>query len=310
MNEFTRRRFLKAVSLLPLAIPGSTAGVQAPGRQFLSFSTLGCPDWDLARILTFASANKYNGIEIRGLQRQLDLTQCPEFKDAAAIKDTRQRAEDHNIKIVNLGSSAALHHTAKEQRQQSLDEAKRYIELAGALKCPYVRVFPDKLPKDDTRAAVIELIIQGLQYLGDFAKGTGVTVLLESHGDVVYIADLEKIMHEVNSRRVALIWDIANMWLVTKEAPVSVFQRLGRFIRHVHIKDAVMAGDGKPDFDVLPGRGIIPLADAVSILFKNNYRGYYSFEWEKLWHPEIEAPETALADFPVAMQKLFKNQPV
>lgn len=310
MNEFSRRRFLKVVSLLPLSISGRATGVQAPAKPLLSFSTLGCPDWDFAQILTFASANKYTGIEIRGLQQQLDLTLCPEFRDVAAIKDTWRRVEEHNIKIVNLGSSAALHHTAKEQRQQSLDEAKRYIELAAALKCPFVRVFPDKLPKDDTRAAVIELIIQGLQYLGDFAKGTGVTVLLESHGDVVYITDLEKIMNDVNSRRVALIWDIANMWQVTKEAPASVFQRLGRFIRHVHIKDAVVAADGKPDYNVLTGRGAIPLADAVSVLFKNNYRGYYSFEWEKRWHPEIAPPEIALADFPVAMQKLFQNQPV
>jgi hypothetical protein len=30
------------------------------------------------------------------------------------------------------------------------------------------------------------------------------------------------------------------------------------------------------------------------------------FEWEKLWHPELEDPETALADYPVAMKKHFK----
>ena len=40
---------------------------------------------------------------------------------------------------------------------------------------------------------------------------------------------------------------------------------------------------------------------------KDGYKGYYSFEWEKLWHPELEDPETALADYPVAMKKHFSD---
>ena len=27
------------------------------------------------------------------------------------------------------------------------------------------------------------------------------------------------------------------------------------------------------------------------MLVKNDYKGYYCFEWEKKWHPEIEEPE-------------------
>ncbi|RYG31354.1 MAG: sugar phosphate isomerase/epimerase, partial [Chitinophagaceae bacterium] len=35
------------------------------------------------------------------------------------------------------------------------------------------------------------------------------------------------------------------------------------------------------------------------------YQGYYSFEWEKLWHPEIEEPEAALAQYPAEILKYF-----
>ncbi|MBX3242614.1 MAG: sugar phosphate isomerase/epimerase [Chitinophagaceae bacterium] len=302
MNNFTRRRFLQLMSAAPLL--SATEPYRRKKKVLLSFSTLGCPDWDYARIVRFAAENHYRGIEIRGIQRQTDLTQRPEFSSAGAIRDTRRRAEDHNVKIINLGSSAALHHTGKAERQKNIDEAKRYIEIASELKCPYIRVFPNNLPKDDSRAAVIELIIQGLQQLGEFARSTGVTVLLESHGDVVYITDLEKIMNDVNSRQVALVWDIANMWSVTREPVSGVYQRLSRFIRHVHIKDAAIQPDGKMRYQLL-GRGDIPVGAAIELLYKNGYKGYYSFEWEKLWHPEIEEPEIALADFPVSIKKYF-----
>jgi len=35
-----------------------------------------------------------------------------------------------------------------------------------------------------------------------------------------------------------------------------------------------------------------------------NYDGFVSFEWEKYWHPEIEAPGVALPDFIDAIRKL------
>jgi predicted xylose isomerase-like sugar epimerase len=53
------------------------------------------------------------------------------------------------------------------------------------------------------------------------------------------------------------------------------------------------------------GQGEVPIFEAVDALSKSGYKGYYSFEWEKLWHPELEDPETALADYPLAMKKHF-----
>ena len=35
----------------------------------------------------------------------------------------------------------------------------------------------------------------------------------------------------------------------------------------------------------------------IQALVKLGYRGYYNFEWEKRWHPEIEEPEVAFAQF-------------
>jgi hypothetical protein len=35
----------------------------------------------------------------------------------------------------------------------------------------------------------------------------------------------------------------------------------------------------------------------VAVLAKAGYTGYYSFEWEKRWHPEIEDPEVAFPHY-------------
>ncbi|MBC8033069.1 MAG: hypothetical protein H7Y03_02925, partial [Chitinophagaceae bacterium] len=55
---------------------------------------------------------------------------------------------------------------------------------------------------------------------------------------------------------------------------------------------------------VLIGKGVAPLKAAITALDKAAFKGFYSFEWEKLWHPEIEEPELALASYPTAITEL------
>jgi sugar phosphate isomerase/epimerase len=104
---------------------------------------------------------------------------------------------------------------------------------------------------------------------------------------------------------VGLVWDIVNMWSVTKEAPSAVYGVLKKFIRHTHIKDLNLV-NGKEQYTLL-GKGESPIFEGVDTLRKDGYKGYYSFEWEKLWHPELPEPEIALAAYPKTMKEHFKK---
>jgi sugar phosphate isomerase/epimerase len=80
-----------------------------------------------------------------------------------------------------------------------------------------------------------------------------------------------------------------------KEEPEDTVRQLGRYIRHTHLKDSVPAGSDRRY--VLTGTGQVPVQRQIEALVKIGYRGFYSFEWEKRWHPEIEEPEVAFAQF-------------
>lgn len=305
MNHFTRRDFLKTAGLISAASAGFSFSAFKKSKPLLSFSTLGCPDWTLKDTIDFASANGYTGIEIRGILRELDLTKCPEFNSAENINSTLKMMEDKSLKFVNLGSSTNLHLPEGTERKKQIDDGKRFIDLAQQLACPYIRVFPNNFPKDQDRNATMDLISKGLIELGNYAKGSEVKVLMETHGEVVYTADIEKIMKASEHPQVGLIWDALNMWTITKESPIMVYEKLKKYIYHTHIKNAILA-DGKINY-VLLDKGEVPIFEAIDALEKGGYKGYYSFEWEKLWHPEIEAPEVALADYPKAMARHFSK---
>jgi sugar phosphate isomerase/epimerase len=305
MKKYSRRNFLQNTGgFLALATMGNKTDFKKD-KVLLSFSTLGCPDWSFEKIVNFAAENGYDGLEIRTIQRQMDLPKCSEFRSSEKIAATMQFLKDKGIRIANLGSSAAMHYAEAKERQKNIDEAKRFIDLAQKLNCPYIRVFPNDFPENQDHNKTIDLIATGLLELGNYAKGSDVAVLLESHGQVVKSDDLETIMRAAEHKHVGLIWDIVNMWSVTKEPPGEVYQRLKKYIRHTHIKDLKIV-DGKEQYTLL-GKGETPIFDAIDALTKGGYEGYFSFEWEKLWHPEIAEPEIALAEYPKTMKAHFKN---
>ena len=303
MKISTRKEFLKtSAALLACAFAGSAFDLKKT-KPPLSFSTLGCPDWEFQKITDFAVQHNYTGIEIRGLLHEMDLTKCNEFNTAENRSATMRMMKEKGLRFVDLGSSANMHVADATERKKNLDDARRFIDLAQQINCPFVRVFPNGFPKDQDRNQTMDLIAKGLLELGDYAKGSNVSVLMETHGDVTKTDDLDQIMKMAQHQHTGLVWDVTNMWTITKEPPVEVYKKLKKYIRHTHIKDAKLV-DGKVQY-VLMGQGEVPIFEAIDALAKGGYKGYYSFEWEKLWHPEIAEPEIALADYSKVMKKHF-----
>lgn len=306
MEPSTRREFLQSSAILLTSVMISPSFKAVGYKPRLSFSTLGCPDWEFSKIIDFAAANHYEGIEARGIKRELYLPKCNEFSSAENIKTTMQMMEDKGLKFSDLGSSAAMHFPEGAEREKNIDEGKRFIDLAQQLECPFVRVFPNIFPKGQEKNATLDLIAKGLLTLGDYAKGSKVTVLVESHGDLVHVDDLEKVMKLAENQHTGMVWDIVNMWGITKAPPGKAYDRLRKYIRHTHIKDAKIK-DGKMSY-VFLGDGDTPVFEGIDALAKGGYNGYFSFEWEKMWHPEIAEPELAIADFSKKMIAHFNKR--
>jgi sugar phosphate isomerase/epimerase len=304
MFNLTRRRFLQSSGMIAAAGMFRVPEFPVAKTPKISFSTLGCPDWDLDKIIRFAVEHKYNGIEVRGILRELDLPKIPAFATDTAIRETTAKIKDVGLRIASMDSSAALHHKDQAERTKALDEAKRFIELAHKTGAPNVRVFPNSFPKEISKEEAMQLMTAGLSELGGVAKGSGVSVVMETHGDLVHAADVEAVISKADHQEaIGLVWDVSNMWNVTKESPALVYSKLKRWIKHIHLKDLKKVGD-KEEYTLF-GEGEVPVFEAIDLLMKDGFSGYYSFEWEKLWHPEIMEPEIAIAQFSKKMHEYF-----
>jgi sugar phosphate isomerase/epimerase len=303
MKTITRRQFAHSLAgtiAAPAILGAASRAADKTKRLPLAFSTLGCPKWDWKQILDQASQLGYAALELRGILNEMDLPKSPQFT-GAKLAESLNDLSALGLKVSDLGASARLGEPDPTRRQAQLDEARRFIDLAHKLKSPYVRVFGGALQKGQTMEDATNLIVAGFKELHQHAKGSGVTLVIESHDEFTTSQSLLAILKGANLPTAALLWDAHHTFVSGKEQPDLTFKQLGKFTRHTHLKDSRPEGTGRRY--VLVGTGEVPVKETVKVLAKSDYRGYYCFEWEKRWHPEIEDPEIAFPHYAKVMRE-------
>ena len=302
MSTLTRRQFVQRSAMIAMSSSFLSASSSSAERLPIGFSTLGCPAWEWLKILDFAQQNGFEAVELRGMLGTMDLPARPEFAPDR-IAQSKKEVAAHGLRISCVSSSAELHETDPAKYEQQLADARRFIDLASALGAPYVRVFGNNIVGERDKA--IEHVGKALKQLGEYAGPKGVTVIIESHGDFHDTPTLRGVLESANSPHVGLLWDAHHTFVEGKEDPAFTVNQLGKYIRHTHLKDSVPQGDDV--HYVLTGRGTVPVKRQVEELIKIGYGGSYSFEWEKVWHPDIEEPEIAIADYARVVMQYFKD---
>src|SRR5436309_3360161 len=168
MSAISRRRVLGTLAA-SLGAPALLRAAKSPRRLPIAFSTLGCPGWTWPTVLDQADRLGYSGIELRGIQGDMDLPKRPELTGSARAQ-SRRDLQSRGLVITHLGGSA-----------------------------------------------------------------------------------------------------------------------------HMHLKDP--KPEGNDHRYVLTGTGVVPVKEQVRVLATNGYKGFYCYEWEKKWHPEIEEPEVAFPHY-------------
>jgi sugar phosphate isomerase/epimerase len=295
--DLDRRKFLAALGA-GLAAPAILRAAARAKRYPIAFSTLGCPAWAWTTVLDQAERLGYSAIELRGVAGEMDLPKVPELA-GSRLADSRREVAARGLVISDLGASAHMHDKDPAAREKQMDDGRRFIDLAHALGVKYVRMFGNDMPKGEPREDVMNRVVDGFRKMAAYASPAGVTVLIESHGDFVHSNDLAELLTGVGSHAFALLWDAHHTFAAAHEAPADTYAKLGRWVRHTHLKDS--RPEGADRRYVLTGSGDVPVKEQVRVLAAGGYKGYYCYEWEKKWHPEIEEPEVAFPHYAKVM---------
>ncbi len=257
----------------------------------IGFSTLACPSWDLTTVVAKAGEYGYDGVELRGIKGNLDLTRVPEV--SANPGATRQLFASANVELVCLGSSISLDARDRSALARSCEELTEYIDLAAELACPYVRIFVGEAQKGEVREATIARIAESLTGIAPYAGDRKVTILVENVGDFSGSASLWHLCDYASHPAIRACWNICNA-VSTCERPTVSIPRLGTKIGMVHICDGVFDEQGYLEQYHVPGEGNVELARAIDLLKGVYFCDYLMFEWPKLWNKSIAPADDVL----------------
>jgi sugar phosphate isomerase/epimerase len=264
----------------------------------ISFTTLGCPDWDLDTIISKASEYGFDGVDLRGIQETLDVTLLPAFASGAA--DARRRFSDAGLEVSGIASSIRI--CAPEMFAKNVEEARRTIAVAQALGCENVRIFGGGNPQEIGRERSADKGRECMEAILELDGAVDLHWLFETHDHWISSADCLLLLDRIPDPAFGVLWDMGHTPRAGDETPAETFAALGPRIGSTHVKDAVYDPEHALAMDdgwryVAPGTGQLPLSEAIVLLQESGYDGWVIFEHEKRWHLELPEPEEIFPQF-------------
>ena len=253
----------------------------------LAFSTLGCPDWSIEKVLYEARTRGFEAVELRGVDGELDPTLITRF-NPENCENAKALFAESSVRPCVFGSSISLHDA--DLLPEMFKAAQESVSLCKRMGIPAIRVFGNSIKEDEY--VVINRVGGALSEICKMAEPDNIAIWLEVHGDFNTLERLQAVIDRVPYGNFGIVWDIAHSDRNYRENYEAFMRPLLPYIRHIHIKDHIRLENGTKL--CLPGRGDIPIKPIVRSLLESGYDGLFSLEWEKRWHPELEELETAL----------------
>lgn len=111
------------------------------------------------------------------------------------------------------------------------------------------------------------------------AKEFGIPLLLEPRvGEVISNTDgMLRLFEHINDANLGFILDIAHQHAQKEIIPLCI-KKMGSLLKYVHVAD----NDSRENRHFEPGRGTVDWEEVFRVLKKNNFKGFFAIDLEKL----------------------------
>jgi sugar phosphate isomerase/epimerase len=286
-----RRRFLKALSLLPLAATVRSEPVAAGTAENASWpwpklksslnvysfnSLFRNKEIDLFDVLDFCAEHNFDAIDPTGYY----FPGYPAVPDDAYINRFKRKAFLLGLDISGTGVRNDFANPDASSREADVAMIAEWIEAAAKLGSPNIRIFSGKGSHEGfSRDQVFEWMAKDIRACCEVGKKHGVIVALQNHNDFIKTAaDVERIFEMVDSEWLGLNLDIGSY---RQSDPYAEIEKNIDYAVTWQLKENVWID------------GVATPTDFVSlfrIIRKSGYRGYLPIETLGAGDPYMKVP--------------------
>ena len=271
--------------------------------------TLGTPNHTLAEaLLLFRTA----GLDAAEVIYQDDYSAAISPSSPRSAQQAAAVATAEGVPIIGLTPyTTSINSVDSANWQQGIDEFRACLEAAHTVGASRVRVYAGAWhPGDTDHARHWDQLKSALTVLAPEAADAGVVLCVENHFGTMTqtAAETARLVREVGSPSVRVLYDQANLTFTHDETWEEAFAVQGDLVGHVHVKDLVFKDPNAPFrasdtarvkaeeravSSRIVGSGIIPWPDILEELLRRGYDDVLSLEYEYRWHPQ-DLPDPAI----------------
>ena len=290
-----RKEFIKLASTGVLGISSlGYISCQTPKELFFKLSLA---QWSLHKAIQsgqmspYLFAKKSSELGFTGLEyvnALYDDVMKSEDK-SSSIKDfiskNNQLADENGVEnvLIMIDDEGDLADENEDRRLKAIDNHKLWIDTAASMNCSSIRLNLYGSKDIDTWK---NLSIDSLSKLGEYAKGTGINVIVENHGRITSnIPELMSVIYGTNMDNVGTLPDFGN-FCMADEGYGSVFdsscETMYDFYQGVEemMPKAFAVSAKSNDFDENGDEKTIDYMRMMKIVKSFGYTGYVGVEYE------------------------------
>lgn len=259
-----------------------------------AFSTVACPDWTLEQVAASARQFGYLGVELRTFGYGSTHLACdPGLTSASKVRAIFGAV---GVEIISLASSLRfdepispplIGRTFIFDQESSVRRGKALVDMAVQLECPYVRVFGFEVVNNDSLNTTIARIADRLGKVVDYARNSGVSILLENGGSFSTAAGMSQILDAVDHPLLNASYSLA-VAREAGEAAINGVNVLGEKLRMIKVKDFA---DGLP---CALGEGEFEAKESFLAVRAAGFKEWAVYEHDRMWFSELGDPSAML----------------
>jgi L-ribulose-5-phosphate 3-epimerase len=288
-SPMLRRQFLVAAGGTAIAAPAAAnvfatrnvAEVDQTGNQARLFA--GCCAYSYQKYFNAGSMTMESFIQKAvdlGVQGVDITTYWLKSTEPEYLTSLRHLAFKNGMSLSGIAIRTEMCQAGGAIRAEETHRIQQWVDTAGLLGAPHVRVFAGSLPGGASEKQGIEWVVEAMKPACDYAAKRGITLGIENHGGMTARASTTvEILRRVDSPYAGINLDISNFEGQTDDEMYSDIRACVPFATHTHIRD--LFGETKRPIDL----------DRVWRLFaQGGYKGYTSAEYEAEEDPMTGVP--------------------